>query len=83
MASELSAFQGIYATHMRNEGEGLFDSLDETFDTARRAGCAVVISHHKCQNEKVWGRSEESLARIEAASAEQPVGFDVYPYVAG
>ncbi|MCH2491665.1 MAG: D-aminoacylase [Gammaproteobacteria bacterium] len=83
IASELSAFKGIYATHMRNEGEGLFDSLDETFDTARRAGCAVVISHHKCQNDKVWGRSAESLARIEAASAEQPVGFDVYPYVAG
>lgn len=83
LAKELPAFQAVYATHMRNEGERLFDSLDETFDTARRAGCSVVISHHKCQTQEVWGRSDESLARIEAASTEQPVAFDVYPYVAG
>ncbi len=83
LARELPAFQGIYATHMRNEGERLFESLDETFDTARRAGCPVVVSHHKCKSKEVWGRSGESLARIEAAGAEQPVGFDVYPYVAG
>jgi N-acyl-D-amino-acid deacylase len=43
----------------------------------------VVVSHHKCQSKAVWGRSAESLARIEAAAAEQTVGFDVYPYVAG
>ncbi len=83
LARELPAFQGVYATHMRNEGDLLFESLDETFDTARRAGCPVVVSHHKCQSKAVWGRSAESLARIEAAAAEQPVGFDVYPYVAG
>ena len=83
LARELPAFHGIYATHMRNEGDQLFESLDETFETARRAGCTVVISHHKCQSEAVWGRSAESLACIEAAGAEQPVGFDVYPYVAG
>ena len=83
LARELPAFQGVYATHMRNEGDQLFESLDETFDTARRAGCPVVVSHHKCQSKAVWGRSAESLARIEAAAAEQPVGFDVYPYVAG
>ncbi|GIT54458.1 MAG: hypothetical protein Ct9H300mP16_16180 [Pseudomonadota bacterium] len=57
---------------MRNEGDQLFESLDETFDTARRAGCPVVVSHHKCQSKAVWGRSAESLARIEAAAAEQP-----------
>ena len=67
------------ATHMRNEGDQLFESLDETFDTARRADCPVVVSHHKCQSKAVWGRSAESLARIEAAAAEQAVGFDVYP----
>ena len=83
LARELPAFQGVYATHMRNEGDLLFESLDETFDTARRAGCPVVVSHHKCQSKAVWGRSAESLARIEAAGTEQPVGFDVYPYVAG
>lgn len=83
LARELPPFQGVYATHMRNEGDRLFESLDETFDTARRAGCAVVVSHHKCQSKKVWGHSAESLARIEAAAAEQVVGFDVYPYVAG
>ena len=40
---------------MRNEADKLLDSLDETFETAKLAGCPV-ISHHKCQGKDNWGK---------------------------
>ncbi len=83
LASRLVGTGGIYATHMRNEHDGVLDSLEETFETARRADVPVVISHHKCAGPDNWGRSTETLAAIEAARAGQPVGLDAYPYAAG
>jgi N-acyl-D-amino-acid deacylase len=74
---------GIYATHMRDEDHGVIDSLDETFDTARRAKVPVVISHHKCALPENWGRSRETLPLIASASQHQIVGLDAYPYAAG
>ena len=82
LASELQDFGGIYATHMRDEGDQLFDALEESFSTARQAKCSLVISHHKCASASMWGRSAESLAKIDTAAKQQPVGFDVYPYTA-
>jgi N-acyl-D-amino-acid deacylase len=72
----------IYTTHMRNEGDGVEDSLEESFETARRAGVDLVISHHKCEGTQNFGRSEKTLRRIDEARARQPVGLDVYPYAA-
>jgi N-acyl-D-amino-acid deacylase len=74
---------GVYATHMRNEFDFVLDSIDETLITARRAQIAVVISHHKCAGPKNWGRTLETLPKIEAAALSQAVHFDVYPYAAG
>jgi N-acyl-D-amino-acid deacylase len=74
---------GVYATHMRDENIGVLDSLEETFETARRARVPVVISHHKCAGPDNWGRSTETLAAIEEARAGQPVALDAYPYAAG
>jgi N-acyl-D-amino-acid deacylase len=73
----------VYATHMRDEADGVEESLQETFDTAKRAGVPVIVSHHKCVGAANHGRSPATLARIEAAAAEQPIGLDAYPYVAG
>ena len=83
LASELKAFKAVYSTHMRNEADKLLDSLDETFETAKLAGCPVIISHHKCQGKDNWGKSKVSLKRIENAHKHQQISFDVYPYVAG
>jgi N-acyl-D-amino-acid deacylase len=73
----------VYATHMRDEADGVEESLDETFDTAQRAGVPVIVSHHKCVGEGNHGRSPATLARIEAAAAVQEIGLDAYPYIAG
>jgi N-acyl-D-amino-acid deacylase len=74
----------LYATHMRDEGAGLLDSVREAIDIGRRAGVPVQISHHKASGRTAWGRVHESLKLIEAAQAEGlSVHADQYPYTAG
>lgn len=74
---------GVYTTHIRDESDKVLDSLDEAFAAGRRGGVPVVISHHKCAGPRNWGRSVETLAHIDAARARQPIGLDMYPYIAG
>jgi N-acyl-D-amino-acid deacylase len=74
---------GVYATHMRDESDHVLDSIEETLATAKDARIPLVISHHKCAGPRNWGRTRETLPRLEAAAREQPVNFDVYPYDAG
>ncbi len=76
---------GLYATHMRNESEGLFTSLDESVAAIRAAGPdgRLQVSHLKCGARSVWGRADEAVARLEAARAEGlDVAADQYPYTA-
>ena len=76
---------GLYATHMRNEGDGLFASLDESIAAVRAAGpgARLQVSHLKCGSNAVWGRAAEAVARLDAARAEGlDVAADQYPYTA-
>lgn len=82
IAKTLAAYGGMYVTHMRDEGEYLFDSLEETFRIGREAGVPVVISHHKCVGPANHGKSKVSLKMIDEARKAQTVGLDVYPYSA-
>jgi N-acyl-D-aspartate/D-glutamate deacylase len=72
---------GYYATHLRNEAEGLLDSLDEAIHIGRAAGVPVHISHLKAAGWRNWHLADAAVARIEAARAEGlDVTVDVYPY---
>lgn len=73
----------VYTTHMRNEGDDVEQSLDETLRTARKAGVPLVVSHHKCTGRKNVGRSRRTLAKIADARNTMDVHVDVYPYDAG
>jgi N-acyl-D-amino-acid deacylase len=73
----------VYATHMRDEADGVEESLAESFETASAAGVPLIVSHHKCMGRANFGRSSRTLALIERARRERPVGLDVYPYTAG
>ena len=79
----LKEFNGLYCTHMRNEGDGVMDSLEETFRIGREVGVPVVISHHKVVGENNHGRSEETLKFIRENMGRQPICLDCYPYTAG
>jgi N-acyl-D-amino-acid deacylase len=76
----LSRRNGIYCTHMRNEGERVMDSLEESFRVGRELGVPVVISHHKVAGKPNHGRSAETLPFIEKAMRSQKIGLDCYPY---
>jgi N-acyl-D-aspartate/D-glutamate deacylase len=76
---------GLYATHMRNEADGLFASLEEALGAVRAAGpdARLQVSHLKCGSRAVWGRGGEAVALLEAARADGlDVGADQYPYTA-
>ncbi|WP_137701704.1 N-acyl-D-amino-acid deacylase family protein [Marimonas lutisalis] len=83
LARRMTAFpHTVYTSHMRDEGDGVLESVRETLETGRQSGARVVISHHKCAGEANFGRSVETLALIAKAQESQEVGLDVYPYTA-
>jgi N-acyl-D-amino-acid deacylase len=71
---------GLYVTHIRDEGDGVGQAVDEAIAIGREADCGVIISHHKCLYRANWGRSAETLAAIDVAGDR--VAVDVYPYAA-
>lgn len=79
----LSHAGGIYASHIRDEGEDLLSAVEEAIRIGREAGAGVQISHHKVCGMKSWGNVRESLSMIDAARAEGlDVWADQYPYTA-
>ena len=83
IAEALRDRRGLYVTHMRDEGVGVLNSIEETLKIGRDSGSGVVISHHKCAMPENYGRSTETLPLIEHAARTQDVAYDVYPYAAG
>ncbi|HEU5458473.1 MAG TPA: D-aminoacylase [Terracidiphilus sp.] len=83
LAEPLAAAGGIYATHLRDESDGVLDALDEAFCIGRHVRAPVVVSHLKCAGVANWGRAAEVLRALEEACQVQPAGCDCYPYAAG
>jgi len=83
LAAEAAPYGGIYATHMRSEGDAIMASLDETFRIGREAHVPVEIWHLKVAGKENWGRMGDVIARINAARAEGlDVSADTYAYTA-
>ena len=81
LAKVIGPFNGIYASHMRNEAESVTDSVKEVIDIGRRAGVRVNISHHKILGMQNWGMQKETLRLISQANEEGIKVFcDQYPY---
>ena len=77
------AGSALYASHIRSEGSGLLEAVDEALSVGRRAGCAVQLSHHKASGKRNWGKVHDSLAAVEHARASGlDVVLDQYPYTA-
>ena len=74
---------GILAAHIRSEGDGLIESVEEFLHIIKESGCRAVFSHHKAQDRCNWGKVKDSLALIDKANAEgADIYLDVYPYTA-
>ena len=83
LASEASKAGGIYATHMRSEGDAIMESIDETLRIGREAHIPVEIWHLKVAGKTNWGRMPEIVAKINSARASgEDVSADTYAYTA-
>jgi len=83
LAGEASKFGGIYASHVRSEGDGILDSLDEAIRIGREARIPVEIWHFKVGGKNNWGRMAEAIAKVNAARASGiDIAADTYAYTA-
>ncbi|HJZ91350.1 MAG TPA: D-aminoacylase [Gemmataceae bacterium] len=75
---------GSFSSHIRNEGEGVLDSVKEAIAVGERAGVPVDVIHIKIADQKLWGRMNEVIALIDAARKRGVnVQANVYPYTRG
>ena len=83
LASVASQYGGIYATHMRNEGDGEMEALAETARIAREAHIPVEIFHLKTAGKPNWGKMPQVVAFIDKARSEGlDIEADTYAYTA-
>lgn len=83
LASEAARFGGIYATHMRSEGDGIFAALEETARIGREAKIPVEIWHLKVAGKSNWGQMPQVVAFIEKArESGVDIAADTYAYTA-
>jgi N-acyl-D-amino-acid deacylase len=81
--SAAAARAPLYASHIRSEGDGLIEAVDEALEVGRRSGCAVQLSHHKASGRSNWGKVHDTLARVDRArNSGLDVVLDQYPYKA-
>ena len=79
----IKKYEGVYVSHMRNEAEGLFDSINETANIGINNQLRVEISHLKSVGKDNWGKSEKALSMIDDFSEKGlDIHADQYPYTA-
>jgi len=83
LASEAAKLGGIYATHMRNEGNAIIAAIDEAVRIGREAHIPVEIWHLKTAGLENWGRMPEIVAHIDQARRwGVEIGANTYAYTA-
>lgn len=83
LAKVIAPFDGIYASHMRNESNKIVDAVKETINVGKEASVRVDISHHKMLGRPNWGKQKETLRLINEANDDGYMVFhDQYPYTA-
>jgi len=83
LATESAKLGGIYATHMRSEGDAIINAIDEVIRIARETKIPAEIWHLKAAGKSNWGRMPEIVAHIEKArQAGLDITADTYAYPA-
>jgi N-acyl-D-amino-acid deacylase len=83
LAKVAAKYNGVYASHMRDEGDSVTQAIEEAITIGRLANIPVEISHFKLSGQQNWGRSKETVPMIIQARQEGlDVTIDQYPYTA-
>ena len=84
LAKAAAKYGGVYSSHIRDEGAGVFDAIAEAIQVGRGAGIRVDIIHLKIADKALWGRMPEVVAMIDKArEGGLDIRANVYPYTAG
>lgn len=85
LAKVAAQCDGFYATHMRDESEGVVKAIEEAIEIGEKGGVKVEIFHLKAAYAPEWGKlMPQALATINAARDRGvDVAADLYPYTAG
>lgn len=83
LAKVTAKYNGVYASHMRDEGDSVTHAIEEALQIGKEAKIPVQISHFKLSGQQNWGRSKETIPMIiKAREAGIDVTIDQYPYTA-
>lgn len=83
VAKVVGEHRGIYASHIRNEGSQLLESLDEILTIGKQGKLPVHVSHIKVSGKANWGVAPDAIQKLrDARAAGQQVTADQYPYPA-
>ncbi len=83
LAKVAAEYGGLYATHVRNEGNGLFSSLEEAIRIGKEAKIPVEIFHLKIAGKPNWGKMKEVVRKIRQAQEQGvEIAGNLYPYTA-
>lgn len=83
LARVASRYGGLYATHMRSEGDKVTDAIKESIQIGEQAGLSVEISHFKISSKNLWGQSPTTIGLVREARAKGlSVTVDQYAYTA-
>ena len=83
LAKTAASFNGVYTSHIRNEGDSVVQAIQEALFIGKEAGMPVEISHFKLSGQQNWKRSTETLQLVEQARKDGiDVTIDQYPYTA-
>lgn len=83
LASAAAARGGFYATHMRSEGDGILEAIDEVIDLVKATGIRAEISHLKTSGRRNWHKIDAVLEKMQGAvDSGLLLGSDRYPFCA-
>jgi len=84
LSKVVARYGGIYSTHNRNEGTGVFEAINEAIAIGERADVGVDIIHIKIADQQYWGRMAEIVGLIDDARRRGVnVQTNIYPYTRG
>lgn len=83
LAKVAAAYDGMYISHIRSEGNSLLEAIDELITISREAGIRAEVYHLKASGMDNWDKLDQAIQLIEDARAEGlPVTTDMYNYPA-
>lgn len=84
LSKEASKYGGTYSSHMRSEGNKLWEAVEELITISKEANIPAEIHHLKAAGKDNWYKMDSVIRRVERARDEgQDITADMYTYIAG